>query len=138
MCLQLHFDPVGSEYCLGSVFTVTVSTNLLLTLDDNIILLINDAECSVNDSDKDIVECVNDDSHLYSFILTATNIGAVIIEAHTNYYGADWYSNGKQAIVTECVDNGKRLCSYVGISQEAVEVYNFKKIGEYFHKTSHK
>ena len=136
MCLQLHFDPVGSEYCLGREFTVTVSINLSLTLDDNIILLVNDAECSVNDSDKNIVECVNDDSHLYSFILTATNIGTVIIEARTNYYGADWYSDGKQVIVTKgCAANSKRLRSYIGISQETVKVYIFKKLVNIFIKS---
>ena len=122
MCLQLHFDPFGSEYCVGSVINVTIFTNLSLTLDDNVTLLANDTECSVNDIDKDIVECAIDDSHFYSFILTATNSGTVIIKAHTDYYGADWYSDSKQVTVTEECTKGMQEISYtVGILQETVD-----------------
>ena len=91
---------------MGSVVNVTVSTNQSHSLDDTITLLVNDRECNGNNSNNDIVECtyhndvINDS---FSFILTATNSGTIIIRAHTNYYGADWYSDGKQVtIVEEC------------------------------------
>ena len=81
---------------MDSVFKVTVFTNLSLTLGDNVTLPVIDVECSVYDS-----ECADDNDIIYlsySFILNDTYGRAVIFKAHTDYYGADWYSEGKQVI----------------------------------------
>ena len=101
-CLQLYIDPSASEYCVGSVINVTVFTNQSYSLDDTITLMVNDRVCNGNNSDNDVVECdKSDDTIIHHFILTAINSGTVIIRAHTNYHGADWYSDSENVTIVE-------------------------------------
>ena len=98
-----------SVYCVEDEVNITVSTNQSQSLDNAITLSVNDRVCSDNNSDSDVVTCnkssdVIDDSS--SFTLTAVNSGSVIIRAHTNYYGANWFSHDKRiTVVDNCTDS---------------------------------
>ena len=91
---------------MNSVINVTVSTINFHSYDNVVTLLVNDRACTGNHSDSDIVECDHNVTQLYSFILTAINSGTVTIRAHTNYYGANWYSDSKKlSIIEDCIES---------------------------------
>ena len=108
LCLQLHFNPSLSEYCVGSVINVTVSTIQSYSLEDAITLMVNNRVCNGNNSDNDVVEC---DQYIgaiiHHFSLTAINSGTVIIRTKTNYHGADWYSDSKVVTIIEDCSESK-------------------------------
>ena len=109
-CLQLYFTSPVDNICVGSVANVTVSTNQSHSHGDAITLHANSSVCSSNYHRNDVVRCHEHGSvigHTLSYTITAIDAGTVTIRAHTNYYGATWYSNSEKLTVVEWCNESK-------------------------------
>lgn len=97
---------------------MTVSTNqsCFHNINNTVTLLVNNITCN----DSEIVRCDESGNDIFHYSFTATSSGNIIIEAYVNYWGADWYSDGKEVTIVLCKNGSKRakyityrICSYM-------------------------
>ena len=105
-CLQLFTSSV-KDFCVGSVANVTISTNRSHSHGDAITLYVNGNVCSSTHHGNGVVRCREHGSvvgHTLSYTITAIDDGMVTMRAHTNHYGANWYST---TVIITAVDQCK-------------------------------
>jgi len=90
---------------VGETLNITITTNQSQPHGSVFTLLINDSVCSGDGSG--VVTCREQGGDVFyqttfSYNVTAINTGIVTIKAHTNYYGAEWYSTSKVVAIREC------------------------------------
>ena len=106
-CLLQYFTPNKSVICVGDVLTVTISTNQSRSHGGAFTLNVNSSVCYSGGGGGGIVSCREEEGSVdhhtaFSYYVTALNVGTAIIEAHTTYFEAEWYSQSVTVTITQC------------------------------------